>query len=143
MHILKKGAILIIVWISLFSVTTLAGWMYLPDAGAVQVGTYDNANQSCASSVIVTFSWSYTGASTYTVYAAPWRSGIDDKSSSCILGTLNHTTDTTSLWGHLDGNSTHYWRFNHNRLKKLLELFYLENKNINSIEDIYLNLKNP
>ena len=40
-------------------------------------------------------------------------------------------------------DSTHYWRFNHNRLKKLLELFYLENENINSIEDIYLNLKNP
>ncbi len=35
-------------------------------------------------------------------------------------------------------DSTHYWRFNHNRLKKLLEQYYLENKGINSIEDIYL-----
>ncbi len=37
-------------------------------------------------------------------------------------------------------NSTHYWRFNHNRLKKLLEHYYLENENIKSIEDIYLKL---
>lgn len=38
-------------------------------------------------------------------------------------------------------DSTHYWRFNHNRLNKLLEQYYLENENINSIEGIYNQLK--
>jgi len=35
-------------------------------------------------------------------------------------------------------DSKHYWRFNHNRLKQLLNQYYAKNSSINSIEDIYL-----
>ena len=36
-----------------------------------------------------------------------------------------------------DFNKEKYWRFNKNRLNKLLELYYLKNQDINSINDIY------
>lgn len=35
----------------------------------------------------------------------------------------------------------HYWRFNQNRLNKLLEHYYLEHPGIDSIETIYTSLK--
>jgi len=38
-------------------------------------------------------------------------------------------------------DSKHYWRFNQNRLNQLLHQYYLENKNLNSIDDIYSKLK--
>lgn len=36
-----------------------------------------------------------------------------------------------------DFNKEKFWRFNKNRLKKLLELYYLKNPHAKSIEDIY------
>ena len=38
-------------------------------------------------------------------------------------------------------DSKHYWRFNQNKLNQLLQHYYLENKNLNNIEDIYNYLK--
>jgi hypothetical protein len=35
----------------------------------------------------------------------------------------------------------HFWRFNQNRLKHLLNKYYLENAELHSIGDIYKNLK--
>lgn len=35
----------------------------------------------------------------------------------------------------------HFWRFNENKLKQLLNKYYIENKEINSIEDISKNSK--
>lgn len=32
---------------------------------------------------------------------------------------------------------SHFWRFNQNRLKQILNRYYVENKGFNSIEDIY------
>ncbi|MEA1954987.1 MAG: hypothetical protein U9N02_00660 [Campylobacterota bacterium] len=34
-------------------------------------------------------------------------------------------------------DSKHFWRFNHNRLNQLLNKYYVENEDINSIKDIY------
>ena len=48
---------------------------------------------------------------------------------------FNRVTDDTEF------DANHYWRFNHNRLKKLLEQYYLDNQNLSSIEDIYNDLK--
>ncbi len=53
--------------------------------------------------------------------------------------TLNELFDLVTDSAEFD--SKHYWRFNHNRLKKLLEQYYLENKDIYTIEDIYNQLK--
>jgi len=53
--------------------------------------------------------------------------------------TLNELFD--SITDSAEFDSKHYWRFNHNRLKKLLEQYYLENKDIYTIEDIYNQLK--
>ncbi len=44
---------------------------------------------------------------------------------------FDKVTDSTEF------DATHYWRFNHNRLNKLLEQYYIENSGVNSIKDIY------
>jgi len=36
-----------------------------------------------------------------------------------------------------DFDSEHYWRFNHNRLKQLLNQYYIKNPQCSSIKDIY------
>lgn len=38
-----------------------------------------------------------------------------------------------------DFDSEKYWRFNKNRLNQLLNTYYIENPNTNTIEDIYKN----
>jgi len=38
---------------------------------------------------------------------------------------------------HKDFDSKHFWRFNQNRLQQLLNSYYLKNKNISTIDDIY------
>jgi len=38
-------------------------------------------------------------------------------------------------------DSKHYWRFNQNRLVHLLQHYYLENENVDSIKSIYKDLK--
>jgi hypothetical protein len=38
-------------------------------------------------------------------------------------------------------DKTRFWRFNQNRLNQLLNKYYLENAELNSIEDIYKDLK--
>ncbi len=38
-------------------------------------------------------------------------------------------------------DTSHFWRFNENRLKQILNRYYVENKELNSIEDIYTNSK--
>ncbi len=40
-----------------------------------------------------------------------------------------------------DFNKEKFWRFNTNKLKKLLELYYLQNPEMKSIEDIYTQSK--
>ena len=40
-----------------------------------------------------------------------------------------------------DFNKEKFWRFNKNRLIKLLDLYYLKNPHANSIEDIFNNAK--
>ena len=42
---------------------------------------------------------------------------------------------------HKEFDSSHYWRFNLNRLNQLLQQYYLKNRSINSIADIYQDLK--
>ncbi|MFK5938401.1 MAG: hypothetical protein QM497_08395 [Sulfurimonas sp.] len=37
-------------------------------------------------------------------------------------------------------NSKLFWRFNHNRLNQLLQMYYIKNPNTNSIESIYKEL---
>ena len=39
-----------------------------------------------------------------------------------------------------DFDSQKYWRFNKNRLNQLLNAYYIENPDTNTIEDIYKNL---
>jgi len=34
-------------------------------------------------------------------------------------------------------DSEHFWRFNQNKLKQILNRYYLENKDISSLEDLY------
>ena len=41
---------------------------------------------------------------------------------------------------HQDFDTKHFWRFNHNRLKQLLNHYYLQNPDTKSIKDIYKNL---
>jgi hypothetical protein len=41
-----------------------------------------------------------------------------------------------------DFNAQRFWRFNLNRLNQLLQKFYLENEDIESIMDIYKSKKN-
>jgi len=36
-----------------------------------------------------------------------------------------------------DFDSEHFWRFNHNRLNQLLNIYYSQNNGISSIKDIY------
>lgn len=40
-----------------------------------------------------------------------------------------------------DFDQSHFWRFNENKLKQILNRHYAENKELNSIEDIYTNSK--
>lgn len=40
-----------------------------------------------------------------------------------------------------DFDKSHFWRFNENKLKQILNKYYLENKELNSIKDIYTNSK--
>ncbi len=64
-------------------------------------------------------------------------STIKKSNGDLDLNTLfDNITDSTEF------DAKHYWRFNHNRLKKLLEQYYVENRDITSIEDIYKQLKN-
>ncbi len=39
-----------------------------------------------------------------------------------------------------DFDSQRYWRFNKNRLNQLLNVYYIENPDTNTIEDIYKNI---
>jgi hypothetical protein len=34
-------------------------------------------------------------------------------------------------------DSEHFWRFNQNKLKQILNRYYLENKDVSSLEDLY------
>ncbi len=38
---------------------------------------------------------------------------------------------------HEEFDNKHFWRFNENKLKNLLERYYLNNQEVNSITDIY------
>ncbi len=39
-----------------------------------------------------------------------------------------------------DFNKEKFWRFNTNKLKKILDLFYINNQNINNLDEIYNSL---
>ena len=95
--------------------------------------------------------------SIWKIYAfLPNKALIDDDTSkesqdeliALVLDAIkNSDGDLTldELFNKVTNNSSfdekHYWRFNHNRLKQLLNLYYLNHKDTNSIEDIYQKLK--
>jgi hypothetical protein len=66
---------------------------------------------------------------------------------SLMLETLkSHTYITTIdelyvlMIEHKDFNNEKFWRFNKNKLKNILELYYIKNPNTNSISDIIKNI---
>ncbi len=56
-------------------------------------------------------------------------------------GKLNSSELFEKIKNDADFDTKHFWRFNQNRLNQLLTHYYLENPNIESIEDIYENIK--
>ena len=54
-------------------------------------------------------------------------------------------TDTKELYSLIrqneDFDKERFWRFNQNRLNSILERYFLQNPNVNNIEDIYNNHK--
>ncbi len=56
-------------------------------------------------------------------------------------GELEEESIVTKMKEHPNFNHEHYWRFNHNRLKKLLEHHFLENPHHQNIKHIHQDLQ--
>jgi len=61
----------------------------------------------------------------------------------CVIATEIATEEALleEMKKHPDFDAEHFWRFNHNRLKKLLEKHYLTHPEHNSLEEIVSSLK--